>query len=254
MKKLIKTEPRLSTREIEERLKIDHATVHTILTKHLGFKKMNCRWIPKDLTADQKRARVESCKLNVRLYRRSFKDFRSKFITCDETSVKFYTPESRTSGSEWRLVGSQPPTRARMQDDRRTLMVTIFWDDEGVLLMDVLERGVTINAEYYSCLLNQLPSIMRLKRKKKKFQDLMLLHDNARPHTAKRTCEKLQKLKLPLIKHPPYSPDLAPSDYYLFKNLKIYLQGRRYSTREEVISSVAGYFDSKPEVLQNRFR
>lgn len=246
IKKLIGEEPRLSTREIEERLKIGHVSIHRVLTEHLGMKRMNCRWIPKELTAQQKLARVASCKLNVRLFRRSFEEFRGNSITCDETSVKFYTPESRTSGSEWRVKGSKPPTRSRMQDDKRTVMMTVFWDDEGILLTDALEKGQTITAEYYSQLLSQLPEVFRRKRKRKEFGKMHLLHDNVRPHTAKRTHEKLQELELPLIKHPPYSPDLAPSDYFLFKNLKIFLQGKRYATRNEFEGAVLAFFEEKP--------
>ena len=53
----------------------------------------------------------------------------------------------------------------------------------------------------------------------------ILLHDNARPHTASRMQLKILELDLETIHHPPYSPDLSPSDYYLFRNLDNFLQG-----------------------------
>lgn len=49
--------------------------------------------------------------------------------------------------------------------------------------------------------------------------------------------------------HPPYSPDLAPSDYYLFRNLKKHLKGTRYSDDSEVKSAVKTYFDSLPKMF-----
>ncbi|PNF16795.1 hypothetical protein B7P43_G18395, partial [Cryptotermes secundus] len=42
---------------------------------------------------------------------------------------------------------------------------------------------------------------------------VVLLHNNAHPHTAAHTAETLRKLKFDIMAHPPYSPDLAPSDY-----------------------------------------
>jgi len=48
----------------------------------------------------------------------------------------------------------------------------------------------------------------------------VFLHDNARPHIAARTFETLQKLKFEVLAHPPYGPDLAPSDCHLFGPLK----------------------------------
>ncbi|CAK1583556.1 unnamed protein product [Parnassius mnemosyne] len=50
-----------------------------------------------------------------------------------------------------------------------------------------------------------------------------------------------------LLPHPPYSPDQAPSDFFLFPNLKKHLGGQRFSTNDEVKAAVDAYFDSKEE-------
>ena len=51
-----------------------------------------------------------------------------------------------------------------------------------------------------------------------------------------------------LLKHPPYSPYLAaPSDYYLFRNLKRFPSGKLFSSNEEAITAVAGYYAELPE-------
>ena len=59
---------------------------------------------------------------------------------------------------------------------------------------------------------------------------VVLLHDNARPHTA----ETLRKLKFEVMTHPPYSPHHAPSDYHLFGPLKEALRGRCFTSDQEV--------------------
>ena len=50
-----------------------------------------------------------------------------------------------------------------------------------------------------------------------------------------------------LIDHPPYSPDLAPSDYFLFPNLKKHLAGKRYDSDDDVISAVEDFFEGQEE-------
>ena len=66
-----------------------------------------------------------------------------------------------------------------------------------------------------------------------------LQHDNAPPHTSRRqTQDALRQMELTTLPHPAYSPDLAPSDYYLFPQLKKYLKGHHYDNDEEVIADV----------------
>ena len=57
---------------------------------------------------------------------------------------------------------------------------------------------------------------------------ILLLHDNARPHSAAQTQELITSFKWEQMDHSPYSPDLAPSDYHLFLHLKKFLGGKRF--------------------------
>jgi len=56
---------------------------------------------------------------------------------------------------------------------------------------------------------------------------------------------KLHELSFELLPHPPYSPDLAPSDYFLFADLKRMLAGKKFSSDEEVIAETEAYFKDK---------
>lgn len=58
---------------------------------------------------------------------------------------------------------------------------------------------------------------------------------------------KIEELKFELVEHPPYSPDLAPSDFFLFPNLKKWLGGQRFTDNEDVIASVSAYFEELPK-------
>jgi len=95
-----------------------------------------------------------------------------------------------------------------------------FWDEGSILLVDYLPKGQTINAEYYLSLLVKLKDILKEKRRGLFTNGVFVLHDNAPAHRALATQKKLAYLGFQCLDHPPYSPDLAPSDYHLFPELK----------------------------------
>ncbi|GFN76069.1 histone-lysine N-methyltransferase SETMAR [Plakobranchus ocellatus] len=69
-------------------------------------------------------------------------------------------------------------------------------------------------------------------------KDSILQNDNARLHSSRQTQDTFRQLELTTLPHPAYIPDLVPSDYYLFPQLKKYLKGHRYDNDEEVIADV----------------
>ena len=89
---------------------------------------------------------------------------------------------------------------------------------------------------------------------------VLYYHDNAPSHTSLKEMIKLDQLRFELVAHP-YSPDLAPSDYYLFPKLKRWLQGKRFTSNEEVIAETEVYFEGLDvsyyrkgiEMLENRY-
>ena len=76
---------------------------------------------------------------------------------------------------------------------------------------------------------------------------VVLLHDNATPHTSVKTVEWLQKYNWEVLEHPAYSPDLAPSDYHLFGPLKRELSGKRFTTDSELKDAVLQFFSQRDE-------
>lgn len=94
-------------------------------------------------------------------------------------------------------------------------MTSVFWDANGIIFIDYLEKGKTINSDYYMVLLDRLKKRPHMKKKKVIFHQ-----DNAPCHKSIKTMTKFNELGFQLLPHPPYSPDLAPSDYWLFADLK----------------------------------
>ena len=81
---------------------------------------------------------------------------------------------------------------------------------------------------------------------------IILLHDNARPHVAGKTLKKLFDLKIETLPHPPYSPDLSPTDFHLFKHLELFLRVKIYKSRTEVESSFVDFIRSRKEEFYSK--
>jgi len=72
----------------------------------------------------------------------------ARLVTMDETWLYRYDPDTKQQTMEWRHIGSPRPEIFRVQKS-----ASIFWHQDGIILIDYLPKGQTINAEYYSSLL-----------------------------------------------------------------------------------------------------
>ena len=116
-----------------------------------------------------------------------------------------------------------------------------------------MPQGATINADSYCSTLSRLRAAIRRKRRGiLGVNNVVILHDNARPHVAIRTADKLRSFHWESLDHPPYSPDLAPSDFHVFGPLKKFLAGQRFTCNDEAKTAVRRWFHSHPDELYNR--
>ena len=109
----------------------------------------------------------------------------------DETWLYHYDPETKKQLMEWRHIGSLLPKKIRVQKSARKVLPSIFSDQDGILLIDYLPKGQTINAEYYSSLLMQLKEILKEKRRGNVTKVVLFLNDNAPVHRTLATQQKL---------------------------------------------------------------
>jgi len=96
-------------------------------------------------------------------------------------------------------------------------MLTISWDYMDVIYTDLAGKGLRINSTYYSDLMR------KCKRKRQKHGDLSLwlLQDNISIQMTAETMSIIEKNSFVLFDHPPYSPDLTPSYFYLFRHIMV---------------------------------
>ncbi|KFD50361.1 hypothetical protein M513_08743 [Trichuris suis] len=104
-------------------------------------------------------------------------------------------------------------------------MATIFWDSDGVILTDFLEGERTVTASSYKAVLRKLKTAMARERPGKLHLGVLFHHDNALAHSSRTVRTVLREFRWEVIPHPPYSPDVAPSDFFLFSKLKEHLKG-----------------------------
>lgn len=239
---MVLADRRVKIREIANIMGISTERVYHILTEELGLSKVCARWVPRLLTPEQKRVRHQISQQCLDLFSKNPKDFMRRFITTDETWVHHYTPELKEQSKQWKHRDSPPPKKAKTTASAGKIMASVFWDAKGIIMIDYLPKGKTITGEYYANLLDQLKQNIAKKRPGLDKKKIIFHHDNAPAHSSRIVASKIKDLHFELIPHAPYSPDLAPSDYHLFPNLKKHLAGHKFSSNEEVIEAVDAYF------------
>jgi len=233
--------------------------VGVIISEYLDMRKVSAKWIPKCLNADQKRTRVQMSQESLQKFQNPGEFLRS-LVTEDETGLHHYDPETKQQSTEWRHSGSPRPKKFRSQRSAGKVLASVFWDKDGVILIKYLKTGETINAGVYSNYLIELKEVLKKKRRGKVSSGVQFLQDNAPSHKAHQTMQLLVDLGFTCVPHPPYSPDLAPSDYHLFPHLKKHLKGTHFPSDEALIAEVEGWFAQQDktfylqglEMLQHR--
>ena len=183
LKQLIGRDPRLSTRCLAEQLGCSHVAVEKHL-KELGKTWRYGVWIPHELSSSQLQHRVDVC-MGLKTFHRNY-EWLSNLVTGDEKWILYV---NHTRKRQW-LGVRQTSIRTPKNDlYPKKVMLSIWWNIRGIIYWELLPTGSTVNADLYC------EQLDRVAEKLYKKQDrIYFLHDNARPHIAKSTYEKLLEL------------------------------------------------------------
>jgi len=258
---LIRANRRITTRELCTELNIGCNALEAMVAT-LGYRKVCARWVPRMLTQEHKENRMQVCQDLLNQYEADGDSFLDRIITGDETWCHHYEPESKRQSMEWRHVNSPSKKKFKTLPSAGKVMCTVFWDRKGVILLDFLEPGQTINSDRYIATLTKLKARISRVRPEKKKTTFLLQHDNARPHTSLKTVEHIANLGWTVLPHPPYSPDLAPSDFHLFGPMKDGLRGQHFPSNDAVVRAVkqwatsagADFYECGMQALVHRWR
>jgi len=127
------------------------------------------------------------------------------------------------------------PKKTRQVRSNIKSMLICFFDHKGIVHKEHVPPGQTVNVAFYVEVLKRLRENVWRKRPDQWRNNTWLLHyGNAPAHAALLTRRFLNDIKMTVVPHTPYSPHLAPSDFFLFQKLKMKLKGRRFQTLEEI--------------------
>ncbi|GFX33124.1 mariner Mos1 transposase [Trichonephila clavipes] len=127
-------------------------------------------------------------------------------------------------------------------------MLGIWWNMFGVIYSELLQPNETLTGKRYQQQSMQLSRALKLIHSQyaKKLDKVIFQHDNVRPHVAK-VVKKTLEAQWDVLPHPPYSPDIAPSDYRLFRSMIHGLAQQLFTSYEEVKNWVDSWIAHKDE-------
>ncbi|KAK8718814.1 hypothetical protein OTU49_014449 [Cherax quadricarinatus] len=247
LEELINSNRRITLEQASELVNASQHTAQTIITNVLGLKRVCERWVPRLLTPEQRQTRIATCQELVDRYEAEGDEFLEKIVTGDETYVTYFLPERRTSTV---TKASGPYEKARLTQTKFRVLYAIYYDMQGLLLAHPVPEQTQMTAEYYSYLLRDL-LVPAIKRKRRgpggKERDIILLHENTAMHNAKVIALTLKDLQIEILPHPPDSPDLLPSEYWLYPHLKEQIKGSSFKDRSSTWSAIHHHTNSFTE-------
>lgn len=235
IKRLIQEDPHMTVDMIASEAGISFGSAHEILHNRLKMRRIAARWVPHLLTAEQMARRVEWCEEMLQQYRRGNARAIRNIVTGDETWVYTYDPESKQQSTQWQVSGTTPPLKAvRGRTSSKQMVATFASPVAGHLITVPVELQRTVTARWYTT--TCLPQV-KTAATTHHITPMILHHDNAPPHRAQETTDWLNENRVQLMTHPPYSPDLAPCDFFIFNRVKKELRGHRFNDPQEAVAA-----------------
>jgi histone-lysine N-methyltransferase SETMAR len=234
---LIHADPHQTTRELASGMGCDHATIVGHV-QSMGKVQTLGVWVLHIWTQDNKNQRVIICASLLACHRvacQLHQSFLSCIVTSNEKWCLYINFKQR---KECLSPDKQATPCAKPDLHPHKTMLCIWWDMEGIIHYELLERNLTVTAEYYCQQLCRLEEEIQQKR-------LGQRHDNAQPHTANMTKAAIQELDWEILPHPPYSPDLAPLDYHLFCSLSSNLRAVFFNNDAELENWFDDFFAAR---------
>lgn len=198
--------------------------------KALGMVQKQGNWIPYELKPRDVERRL--CMCEQMLQRQQRKGFLHRIVTGDEKWIYYDNPKRKKS---WGKPGHVSESTPEPNIHGSKLLLCIWWDQLGVIYHDLLKPNETITGDRYKTQLISMSRALREKRPQytERHDKVILLHDNARPHNAQVVKQYLKEQNWEILSHPPYSPDIAPSDFHLFRSMAHELNDQRFCNYDD---------------------
>ena len=230
----------VSIETISAQFDVSLGTVHTIIHEELKMRKICAKFIPRVLWEDPKKRRCHDSREMVKLVN-SYPAILNALVTCDESWIYCYEPETKRQSSQWKHVCFPIPKKARQIKSTHKPVMIPFFDSTGMIYMHCVPTGQAVNKECYVEVLREFWKRFRRKRPALFKSSQWHFHrDNAPVLNSNLVTDYLIKMGINTVPRPSYSPDLAPCDFWLFPKLR----GCRYETIEEMKEAVTMVIDT----------
>jgi len=180
--------------------------------KSLGMIQKQGNWVPYELKPRNVERRFFICEMLLARHKR--KGFLHRIVTGHEKWIHYDNSKKRKSWGPPVMLQHRQPSRIFMEK-------THVFGGISLVYYELLKSNETITGALYRTQLMRLSRAFKEKRAHYYFRHdkIILLHDNARPHVAAPIKTYLETLKWEVLPYPPYFPDIASSDYHLFRSM-----------------------------------
>ena len=185
------------------------------------MRKLAVRWVPHQLSDDRKKRRVECLRQLLNDFESNGQKRLCDIVTGDETWLWFYDIANKRCNTAWVGPDGDRPVALRQDFQSPKRLFSHFFNAQGTVAINILPEKTTINATYYTGVV--LPKVVKEvcnQRPTVGTPRTLFLHDSAAALKAKVTTTFPFDRGIQILDHPPYSPDLAPCDFWLFPILK----------------------------------
>jgi [histone H3]-lysine36 N-dimethyltransferase SETMAR len=240
---LLDEDPCQTQEELAKSLGVTHSAISKRL-KAAGYIQKQGNWVPYELKPRDVERRF--CMSEMLLQRHKKKAFLHRMVTGDEKWIHYDNPKRKKSYTK---RGKPAKSTPKPNIHGAKVMLCIWWDQKGVLYYELLKPGETINGDRYRQQLIKLNAAIKQKRPEyaTRHESIIFHHDNARPHVAVPVKNYLENVGWEILPYPPYSPDLAPSDYHLFRSMQNHRSGIRFTSVEGIKKWLDSFFALKNE-------
>ena len=129
---------------------------------------------------------------------------------------------------------------------QKRVIVTVWWSAAHMIPYSFLNLSITLTSETYAQPSNEKhQKLQGLKPVLVNRKGPIIFHDNAHPHVAQPTLQKLKELSYKNLPHPPCLPDLWPTDYHFFKHLNNFFQGKLFHNQQEAENAFQEFIESQ---------
>jgi hypothetical protein len=218
-------------KELARRLCCAPTTIYRHLAERLHFVSEHLRWLPPDLTAAQKAIRIEKSNKLPRLVKSAGHNEPTLLVTLDERWFYFLQDfERQRLPHDERLAD-----RSGSMVSSSKVVLAVVRNTEGFHVVDLLPKGASCDTRYYcEDIISEILRACPVDSNRR----LVIYVDDARPHTSKRTREFMERNNRRGAPHPPFSPNLAHSHFFLFGYIEAKLKATELTEKDGLLAEI----------------